>query len=409
MGISEEKVKEESIGNRSISNKAAYFENVIQFIRKTYNNHTNDIPLHAPVFNGNEKKYLQECIDSTYVSSIGRYVELFEEQTVQYTGAKTAVACVNGTNALHLALLLVDVTPGTEVITQPLTFIATINAITYCGAIPVFLDVDEDTMGLSPEAMRNWLETFTKQQYNKSIGKFETINITTGHRISACVPVHTFGHPCKIDEIADICIQYNIQLVEDSAESLGSIYKGKHTGTYGEIGIFSFNGNKVITSGGGGMMIFKNESMGKKAKHLSTQAKVIHPWEFIHDKIGYNYRMPNINAALGVAQFEQLDCFLRAKRNLAHQYKIFFDNTEIEYFTEPAYAISNYWLNCILLKDRNERDLFLKTTNENGIRTRPVWQLMTELPMFKNFPSYNIVNAKLIQERLVNIPSSVIL
>ncbi|MDP1725451.1 MAG: LegC family aminotransferase [Bacteroidota bacterium] len=384
------------------------YENIISFIRKIYNKPEGFIPLHAPVFAGNEKKYLNECIDSTFVSSVGKFVDLFEEKIAEYTGAKKAVVCVNGTNALHLALIMAGVERDSEVITQPLTFIATANAISYCGAKPVFLDVDMDTMGLSPKALKNWLQTSTIQRSNNSTNQKETINKISGKRISACVPMHTFGHPCRIEEIAEICNVYNIPLVEDAAESLGSFYKEQHTGTFGVIGVLSFNGNKVITTGGGGMLLFMDENLAKRAKYLTTQAKVPHVWEFVHDEIGYNYRMPNINAALGLAQLEQLPEFLGSKRKTACMYKEFFSSlsSNITFVDEPSDSSSNYWLNCILFSNKKERDAFLKYSNENGVMTRPAWQLMNELVMFEDCETDNITNAKDIANRLVNIPSS---
>lgn len=417
------------------------FKEIIEFIRELYKEPSGFIPLHAPIFNGNEKRYLEECIDSTFVSSVGKFVDLFEEKMAQYTGAKKAVVCVNGTNALHLALMMVGVERDTEVITQPLTFIATANAISYCGAHPVFLDVDLDTLGLSPTALRNWLETSTIKRINESTNQQQTINKKTGRLITACVPMHTFGHPVRIDEIIAICNEYNIPVVEDAAESLGSFYlpremreahispgKGQHTGTFGKIGVLSFNGNKIITTGGGGMLLFQDEELAKKAKHLTTQAKVPHAWEFVHDEIGYNYRMPNINAALGLAQLEQLPMFLESKRQIALAYSEFFKNlneskpsnpsklsklsqpsqqTKITHITEPTNSTANYWLNCILLSDRAERDEFLKISNENNVMTRPVWELMNRLPMFTSCETDSLSVANFIAERLVNIPSSV--
>lgn len=396
------------------------FKEIVKFIRELYKTPEAFIPLHAPLFNGNEKKYLEECIDSTFVSSVGKFVDEFEVKMAEYTGAKKAVVCVNGTNALHLALMMVGVERDTEVITQPLTFIATANAISYCGANPVFLDVDLDTLGLSPTALRNWLETSTIKRINKSTHQQQTINKITGRPITACVPMHTFGHPARIDEIVAICDEYNIPVVEDAAESLGSYYKGQHTGTFGKIGVLSFNGNKIITTGGGGMLLFQDEELAKKAKHLTTQAKVLHAWEFVHDEIGYNYRMPNINAALGLAQLEQLPQFLESKRQIAKAYNEFFQTlnhsklsqqsqqTKITHIPEPSNASSNYWLNCLLLPNHKQRDEFLSYTNENGVMTRPVWELMNRLPMFKNAQCGDLSSAEWISRRLVNIPSSVI-
>jgi len=377
------------------------YSDIVQFIRIIFNEPKDVIPLHAPCFIGNEKEYLCECIDSNYVSSIGTFVDRFEEMVAAYTGAKKTVACVNGTSALHLALTLVGVEKNDEVVTQPLTFIATVNAIAYCNAHPVFIDVDRDTMGLSPLKMWEWL------LQNAEIRNNECFNKTTNRRIRACVPMHTFGHPVHLDELVQLCSEYHIELVEDAAESLGSFYKGKHTGTFGKIGVLSFNGNKTITTGGGGMLLFHDEKLAAHAKHLTTQAKVSHRWEFVHDEIGYNYRMPNINAALGCAQMEQLTNFLINKRDLTQKYMEFFKDKEQIFFVEPKNCSSNYWLNAILLKNQSERDEFLAYTNDNGVMTRPIWQLMNQLPMFKNYQHGNLSNAKYFEERVVNIPSSV--
>jgi len=377
------------------------YSDVIQFIRQIFNEPKGFIPLHAPCFVGNEKKYLNECIDSTFVSSVGKFVDKFEEIVVEYTGAKKAVVCVNGTNALHLALILAGVESNDEVIIQPLTFIATANAISYRGAHPVFIDVDKDTMGLSPTKMREWLFV------NTEIKNDECFNKTTGKRIKACVPMHTFGHPAHLDELVQLCNEYHIELVEDAAESLGSFYKGKHTGTFGKIGVLSFNGNKTITTGGGGMLLFNDEKLAIHAKHLTTQAKVPHRWEFVHDEIGYNYRMPNINAALGCAQMEQLPKFIENKRELSQKYIDFFKDKNMAFFVEPKDCSSNYWLNVIILKNREERNKFLTFTNDNGVMTRPIWQLMNRLPMFKNCQCGELSNAEWFEERVVNLPSSV--
>jgi len=392
------------------------FKEIIQYIRHLYNKPDGFIPLHAPVFNGNEKKYLEECIDSTFVSSVGRFVEEFEMKMAEFTGAKKAVVCVNGTNALYLALMMVGVKKETEVITQPLTFIATANAINYCGAKPVFLDVDLDTLGLSPDALRKWLVTSTYTQTNKVSKQKQTLNKKTGRAITACVPMHTFGHPVRIEEIVEICAEFNIPVVEDAAESLGSFYKGKHTGTFGEIGVLSFNGNKILTTGGGGMLLFKDELLAKRAKHLTTQAKISHPWEFHHDELGYNYRMPNINAALGLAQLEQLPMFLESKRKVANAYHRFFNHSTfqlpnkltIKHIHEPPNTKSNYWLNCIEMPGRVERDEFLKYSNDRGVMTRPTWRMMHTLEMYKNCEIDDLQNARYLSETLVNIPSSVI-
>ena len=377
------------------------FNDVVTFIRELY--HTKDIvPLHSPVFRGNEKKYLNECIDSTFVSSVGKFVDRFEEMMIDYTGTQKAVVCVNGTNALHMAMLLVGVEREDEVITQALTFIATCNAISYIGAHPVFVDVDKDTMGLSPDAMESWLKE------NAEIKGESCYNKRTGRRIKACVPMHTFGHPVHLNKLVEVCNRYHIELIEDAAESLGSFYNGKHTGTFGKIGAISFNGNKTITTGGGGMLLFQDESLGKLAKHLTTQAKVPHRWEFVHDHIGYNYRMPNINAALGCAQMEEIDHILANKRETAEKYKQFFSDKEnIQFFTEPEGSKSNYWLNAVLLIDKEEQHQFLEYTNEHGVMTRPIWELMNRLPMFKDCETDGLQNTVWFADRVVNIPSSV--
>ncbi len=377
------------------------YSNFINFVRGIYNT-SNFIPLHEPRFIGNEKKYLNECIDSTFVSSVGKFVDLFEKNIAKYTGSKYAIACVNGTAALHIALILSGVKQNDEVITQPLTFIATANAISYTRAKPLFIDVDKDTLGLSPEKLDKFLKN------NTYVAKDGCHNLDSGKIIKACIPMHTFGHPARIDEIKVICDKYHIELIEDAAESLGSYYKGQHTGTFGKLGTLSFNGNKTITTGGGGMILTNDKKLAKLAKHLTTQAKVPHKWEYVHDFIGYNYRLPNINAALGVAQLEQLPKFIENKRTLANKYKSFFEDNDIKFISEPKNSKSNYWLNAVLLKNRDERDKFLKFTNENGIMTRPVWELMNKLEMFKNCQVENIENAKWLADRIVNVPSSVI-
>lgn len=377
------------------------YNNVIDFIRQTFKQPEGVIPLHAPCFIGNEKKYLNECIDTTFVSSVGKFVDRFEEMVAEYTGAKRAVVCVNGTNALHMAMLLTGVEQGDEVITQSLTFIATANAISYIGANAVFLDVDKDTMGLSPVKVREWLDE------NAEVKNEECFNKTTGRRIKACIPMHTFGHPVHLDELVEVCKDYCLELIEDAAESIGSFYKGKHTGTFGKVGAISFNGNKTITTGGGGMLLFMDEELGKYAKYITTQAKVPHRWEFVHDHIGYNYRMPNINAALGCAQMEHLQEFVDNKRDLAQKYAAFFKDSDITFFTEPANCVSNYWLNVIILKDKAVREQFLEETNDAGVMTRPVWQLMNRLPMFQACQCGDLSNAEWLEARVVNIPSSV--
>jgi perosamine synthetase len=378
------------------------FNNIIEFIQDSYS--TKDfIPLHEPRFVGNEKNYLNECIDSTFVSSVGKYVGELEENIASYTGAKYAIATSNGTSALHISLLLANVGQSDEVITQPLTFIATCNAISYCGAQPIFIDVDKDTMGLSPSSLKYFFENNTTVKNN------QCINNKTSKVIKACMPMHTFGHPCRIDEIKEICDTHHVFLIEDAAESFGSLYKGKHTGTFGQMAAFSFNGNKVITSGGGGCIITNDKILAKKAKHLTTTARMPHKWDFIHDMVGYNYRMPNLNAALAVAQLENLDDFINSKRKLASSYKEFFSTQEPTFFKEPEQSKSNYWLNTILLKNKDQRNKFLEETNSCGVMTRPIWTLMNKLPMFEHAQCDNLVNSKWLNDRVVNIPSSVVL
>jgi len=361
------------------------------------------IPLHAPIFSGQEKKYVLACIDSTFVSSVGQYVDRFEKMMAEYTGANYAIATVNGTAALHISLLLVGVKPQDEVITQAVSFVATVNAISYCGAVPVFLDSDRNTLGLSPEALAAFLCEHAEQRTDGC-----TYNKKTGRKITACVPMHVFGHPVKIDRILSLCEEYNIFLVEDAAESLGSFYRGRHTGTFGKLGIVSFNGNKIITTGGGGMILTSDDKLGKLAKHLTTTAKVTHPWEYVHDQVGYNYRMPNINAALGCAQLEELSSKLASKRTLAERYSEFFRKNNTPFVMEPEGGRSNYWLNAIVLQNREERDDFLRISNGEGVMTRPLWKLLPDLPMFQHCQSDGLEGARWLQDRIVNIPSSVI-
>lgn len=376
------------------------YEKTISFIKELYGQER--VPLAVPKFIGNEKKYLEECIDSTFVSSVGPFVDRFEKDMADYTGAKRAVVCVSGTNALHMALMLAGVERDDEVLTQALTFIATCNALSYIGAYPVFLDVDKDTMGLSPKAVREWLFN------NSELKGGQCYNKKTGRRVKACVPMHTFGTPVHLDELLDVLNEYHIELVEDAAESIGSLYKGKHTGIFGKVGALSFNGNKTITTGGGGMLLFMDEELGAYAKHLTTQAKIPHRWEFRHDHIGYNYRMPNINAALGCAQLEHLEEYVADKRTTAAAYAEFFKNVEgIDFFVEPENCRSNYWLNVVILKNKEAQLRFLEETNDNGVMTRPIWELMTRLPMFENCEHDGLENTIWFADRVVNIPSSV--
>lgn len=376
------------------------FEQVLQGIRSIYGEE-GSIPLHAPVFAGNEKAYLARCIDTTFVSSVGEFVNRFEAETAVYTGAAHAVAVVNGTAALHVALLLAGVEPEEEVLTQSLTFVATCNAIRYAGARPRFIDVDRETLGLSPDAMEAFLEEHGELREEGCFNK------ATGGRIAACVPMHTFGHPARIREIAALCETWRIPLVEDSAESLGSYAGEKHTGTFGLLGCLSYNGNKVLTTGGGGMILTDDEALARRAKHLTTTAKIPHPWEYDHDQVGFNYRMPNLNAALGCAQLEQLEGFLDAKRTVARHYADLFREGEIRFLEEPEGTRSNYWLNALLFPDRERRDLFLEASNRAGVMTRPIWTPMHRLAIHREGFAVPLPVTEELADRVVNIPSGV--
>lgn len=376
------------------------YKDIVEFVKTLYPN-KNFIPLHAPLFQGNEKKYVDDCIDSTFVSSVGQYVNRFEDMMCAYTKAKYAIATTNGTSALHMALMLVRVERDTEVISQALTFVATANAISYIGAMPIFIDSAKDNLGMCPKALEEFLAEYAEVHDSYSINK------KTKKRISACVPMHVFGHPVDIDSIQKICKQYKVPLVEDSAESLGSFYKGEHTGLKGDVGILSFNGNKIVTCGGGGMIITNNEVLAKRAKHLTTTAKQPHKWEFYHDEVGYNYRLPNLNAALACAQMESLPAFVEDKRKTAFQYKEYFANKNIRFIDEPKETESNFWLNAVQLSDKKERDEFLEFTNNNGVMTRPIWRLMTDLPAFSHALKLPLKNAEHYVDTIVNLPSSV--
>jgi perosamine synthetase len=373
---------------------------IISFIKDAFQTQE-FIPLHEPRFRGNEKKYLIDTIDSTYVSSVGPYVDQFEAMMQETTGTAKAIAVVNGTAGLQVALRLAGVAAGDEVLTQALTFVATANAIVYNGATPVFIDVDLDTMGLSPSAVEAFL---TEHAELRAEGCY---NKKTGKKISACLPMHTFGFPVHLAALLQVCDKWNIPVVEDAAESLGSDYKGKPTGSFGKLGIFSFNGNKTITSGGGGTIVTNDPELGLRAKYLTTTAKKPHPYEFYHDELGYNFRMPNLNAALACAQLEQLPAMLASKRELATLYKDFFAQQGVKFRTETADTKANYWLMCVELADKAERELFLKETNANKVMTRPIWQLMYDLPMYASCQKDEQRNAIFLSERIVNIPSSV--
>lgn len=377
------------------------FNSLISFIREQYR--TDDfIPLHAPVFGGNEQKYVADTIESTFVSSVGAYVDRFERDLAQYTGAVRAVATVNGTAALHMALQLAGVKRGDLVVTQALTFVATCNAIAYCGAEPVFVDVDRATLGLSPTALALWLEQSARLD-DDGVCRLKA----DGAVVRACMPMHTFGHPVQLDALVEVCARWNLALVEDAAESLGSFYKGRHTGTFGIVGTLSFNGNKIMTTGGGGM-ILAGEALGARAKHLTTTAKLPHPYEYVHDEVAYNYRLPNLNAALGCAQLEQLAAFLEAKRVLAGRYADQLQGSELQFVVEPAGCRSNYWLNAVLCENRAQRDALLKATNDQGVMTRPIWALMNRLPIYAHCRKGDLSDSEWLESRVVNLPSSVL-
>jgi len=359
------------------------------------------IPLHAPIFGGNEKKYVNNTLDSTFVSSVGKYVDQFEQQIEVYTGTAKAIATVNGTAALHTALYMAGVKSGDLVITQALTFVATCNALYHMGAEPVFVDVSNISLGLCPKALDRYLEDNAFIN-NDGVSQHKV----SQQVISAVVPMHTFGHPVELDELIVVCAKWNISLIEDAAESLGSFYKGQHTGTFGSFSAISFNGNKIITTGGGGMVLCKNFDEGMHTKHVTTTARVSHPYEFFHDEPGFNYRLPNLNAALGCAQMEVLPTFINQKRALAMQYQALFKNSDFKFIEEPEYAQSNYWLNAIICPDVASRKTFIKQTNANGVMTRPIWKLMHRLPMFKNAKCGRLPVSEWIESCLVNIPSS---
>jgi len=374
----------------------------INFVRSIYNTNDN-IYLHEPRFAGNEKKYLMETIDSTFVSSVGPFVDKFELEMSMLTNTAKAVAVANGTCALQISLLLAGVKLGDEILTQALTFVATANSISYLGASPIFIDVDLDTMGLSPKALNEFLSE------NAELRDDGSYNKKTGKKISACMPMHTFGFMCRIDEIVKICNKWKIAVVEDSAEALGSKYKGKSSGSFGLLGAFSLNGNKIVTSGGGGAITTSDINIGNEAKHLTTTAKIPHKWEYTHDKLGYNFRLPNINSALACAQLEQLDNIKNSKKEIFNQYKDFFKDSEINFVDIPNETDWNYWLMSIVLESKKDRDIFLEETNTEGIMTRPIWTLMYRLPMYKKNQRDSQINAEYLEERIVNLPSSAIL
>lgn len=374
------------------------FESIASFIKNLYPK-KEIISLHEPLFFGNEKKYLEKCIDSGYVSSIGSFVNDFENSISEYTKCKYAILCLNGTNSIHICLQLSGVKKGDEVITQALSFVATANAIIYSNADPVFVDVEKNTMGMCPDDLQKFLNKNTYIKGN------ECFNKNTGKRIKACLPAHILGRACKIDEIQSICEKFHIELIEDAAEGMGSFYKGKHLGNFGRLAAISFNGNKIITSGGGGVILSDDDELAKKAKHLTTQAKTFHKWEYNHDHIGYNYRMPNINAALGLAQLEKIDYILEIKRNIYKSYLNFFNQNNLEFFLENINEQSNLWLNAIILKDINERNDLLKFLHNKKIMARPLWNLISSFEMYKKYQKTKLINSKWLHERVVTLPS----
>ena len=376
------------------------YSELIKFIRDWYQT-KGIIPLHEPRFREIDRNYVLDAIDSTFVSSIGEYVDRFEQKLAQYLGAAYAVATVNGTAALQTALRVAGVEQNDEVVTQPLTFVATANAIFHNNAVPVFVDVSKETLGLCPAALEKFLD---KNAQRNGRGTF---NKNSSRRIAAIVPMHTFGHPCRMNRILELAASWEIPVVEDAAEALGSKISKTHCATFGSLGVLSFNGNKTITCGGGGAIITNDTALARKAKHLTTTAKVDHQWEFVHDEIGYNFRLPNLNAALACAQLEQLEGFLNDKRKLAAAYESFFRiNKWGRFVTEPDGCSSNYWLNAVITSDKKQRDDFLKKTNESGIMTRPAWKLMPDLPIYKQCQTDNLENARWLAQRIVNLPSS---
>jgi perosamine synthetase len=378
-------------------------QSITESIKQVLNNPQEFVPLHEPRFSGNESKYVQECIDSTFVSSVGKFVDRFEKELADYTGAKFVSAVVNGTAALHIALLLAGVETEDEVLVPALSFVATANAVRYCGAKPHFVDSEQQTLGMDPEAVRNYLQASTEQRNGVCV------NRNTGKPIRAMVPVHIFGNPCDLDGLLEVAKDFNLIMVEDAAESLGSTYHGQHTGTFGLFGTLSFNGNKTITTGGGGAILTNDSELAKRAKHLTTTAKTPHRWSYIHDEVGYNYRLPNLNAALGCAQLEQLPDFLASKRRLFKSYQeALHDITGVTLFAEPEGSQSNYWLQSLLLDDSvaNQRDSVLETTNLAGLMTRPVWTLLHKLIPFKDYPQAPLPVAESLEQRIINLPSS---
>ena len=371
----------------------------VEIVKKMYGK--DFVPLHEPTFNEKEVEYVTDCVKTGWVSSVGAYVKKFEEELAKFVGVKRAVAVVNGTAALHIALKVAGVEAEDEVLMPSLTFIATANAVNYCNAIPHFIDVHRDTLGIDPYKLDGYLQQIGE------VRNGEFFNKQTNRRIKALVPMHTFGHAVHLNELVELAEKYHLVLVEDAAESLGTYYQGKHTGSFGKINAMSFNGNKIITTGGGGAILTDDEDLADYAKHLTTTAKKTHKWEYVHDEIGYNYRMPNINAALGCAQLEKLEQFLHAKKELTKTYKQLLENIDgVQLFMQPAFSNSNYWLQTLLLDESTDRNEVLTFLNENGVMSRPIWQPMHELDMFKNCPSMDLTLTETLKEQIVNIPST---
>lgn len=388
----------------AVAKSSPAVERILQAIRAVAGE--GPVALHEPRFAGNEWAYLKDCLDSTFVSSVGRYVDRFEADLAAYTGARHAVAVVNGTAALHVALQLAGVQEGDEVLVPALTFVATANAVAYCGATPHFVDSEERTLGLDPQALRDYLLVATEMRDGNCI------NRTTGRVIRAVIPMHAFGHPLDIEGVLALARDFHLEVVEDATESLGSTIYGKHTGTFGRMGVLSFNGNKVITTGGGGAILTDDPELAKHAKHLTTTAKLPHRWAYVHDEIGYNYRLPNINAALGCAQLEQLAGFVESKRRLHQRYQAAFAGiAEARILAEPTGCLSNYWLQTLLLEESAAglRDELLQATNDTGLMTRPIWELMSRLPPYRACPQMALPVAESLERRVINLPSSALL
>lgn len=384
-------------------NKHVDIERIVRRLREVIGRDGGPVLLHQPLLDGSEGRYVQQCIDTGWVSSAGQFVNDFERKLCEVTGAKFAVAVINGTAALHVAFMLAGVERGTEVLMPSLTFVATANAAAYCGAIPHFCEVSQRTLGLDPQKLAEYLNRIAERR-----GEL-CLNRLTGHRISALVPMHTFGHPVEMDDLLEVARRWKLPVVEDAAESLGSLYRGRHTGTFGLLGVLSFNGNKIVSTGAGGAILTNDETLAARARHLTTTAKVPHPYEYVHDEVGFNYRMPNINAALGFGQLERLDELVERKRRLARMYQeAMADFDGVRMFVEPAGARSNYWLSALLLDepDGTARDRLLAALNQAGLQSRPVWRPMHQLPMYRDCPHTDLTVTENLAARIVNIPSS---